>query len=232
MTTEATEADGREHERRDVSTFALDVFWASGRSGDAVLEAHVASCSPCRGYLASLDALGAGPAPRLAPLPPPVRRRWALPVAATLAMAAAFAVIARPRGAEEPGYVGAKGTPAVQLLVHREHDTHIWDGRAPVHPGDALALRVACEGLRWVTVASPGPSGWARLSESACPGRDEPLPFTLHVNDAPGDEKLAVVLSPRAIDDATMQAAIAEPQRVPDVWVVSMMLPKETETDR
>ena len=202
------------------------------------LAAHVAECDRCRGYLASLDALRASglPALRLPEAPPPlslVRRRWALPVAAVLALAAAFAVVARsPAPAPEDRYVGAKGTPAVLLLVHRDHDTHVWDGRTPIHPGDALALRVACEGLKWVTVASPGPGGWARLSASACPSHDEPLPFTLQVNDEPGDEKLAVVLSQKEIDDATMRTAIADPQRAPEMWVVSMVLPKQTEIER
>ena len=37
------------------STFALDVYWTSGRAEDAQLEHHVAGCPPCRAYLAMLD---------------------------------------------------------------------------------------------------------------------------------------------------------------------------------
>ena len=41
----------------EVSTFALDVYWAAGQSGDPSLDAHVAGCDRCRAYLCRLDAL-------------------------------------------------------------------------------------------------------------------------------------------------------------------------------
>jgi hypothetical protein len=128
--------------------------------------------------------------------------------------------------------VGIKGTPAVQLLLHRDHDTRLWDGHSPLHPGDALALRVACEGLKRVVVATPGPGGWIRLSSDACPTGDDPLPFTLQVDSEPGDEKLAVVLSQDELDDGTLQKAIAETRRSADTWVLSFVMPKETEKNR
>jgi len=74
----------------DVSTIALDVYWASGRSGDAALESHVAGCDRCRAYLASLDSLAeSGP---VLPFPAPskskaTRRQWAVPVIGALALA-------------------------------------------------------------------------------------------------------------------------------------------------
>ena len=39
-------------EHAGVSTLTLDVYWASGQSGDAALDAHIAGCSRCRAYLA------------------------------------------------------------------------------------------------------------------------------------------------------------------------------------
>jgi hypothetical protein len=225
-------------EGEELSTFALDVYWASGRPRDAAVEAHLARCERCQGYLANLDSLQAK-----APRPPfvgarPVmpRRRWALPVAAAsaLALAAGFFLLlrGRPADTEASSYVGVKGTPAVQLLVHRDRETRLWDGRSPVHPGDALALRVACEGLKRVVVAAPGREGWERLSGTACPEHDEPLPFTLKVDREPGDEHVVVVLSQDDIDERTLQRAIAESRRTADVWVVSFVLPKETETEQ
>jgi hypothetical protein len=226
MSTEGTSGNSQ----GDVSTFALDVYWASGRSGDASLESHLAGCDRCRAYLASLDALAeSASAPAL-----PARRaggasvrRWAAPVIGALALAAGLALVFRP-----DHYVGIKGTPAVQLLLHRDHDTRLWDGHSPLHPGDALALRVACEGLKRVVVAAPAQAGWARLSSVGCPTNDEPLPFTLQVDDEPGDEKLAVVLSQDELDDGTLQKAIAETRRTADVWVLSYVMPKETEKNR
>ncbi len=217
----------------DVSTFTLDVYWAQGRSGDATLDAHVASCERCRAYLASLDGLAQnGPTlPALAALPSkrvrPIERRWVLPLVGSLSLAAGLALFVYSRPPSER-YVGIKGTPAVQVLLHRDRDTRIWDGRSPLRPGDALALRVACEGLKHVVVATPGESGWSPLSSTACPAGDDPLPFTLQVDSEPGDEKLAVVLSQDELDLATLQKAIAETRRSADVWVSSFVMPKET----
>jgi hypothetical protein len=218
-----------------VSTFALDVYWASGRSGDAVLDTHVAACDRCRAYLANLDALAeSGPALPTMPKrsPSALRRSRALPLAGALALAAGLALYVYGRPPPSDGYVGIKGTPAVQLLLHRDHDTRLWDGHSPLHPGDSLALRVACEGLKRVVVAAPGTGGWSRLSSNPCPAGDDPLPFTLQVDSEPGDEKLAVVLSQDELDDDTLQKAIAETRRSADVWVLSFVMPKETEKNR
>jgi hypothetical protein len=218
----------------EVSTFALDVYWAQGRTGDASLEAHVAGCERCSAYLASLDGLAQSSAalPVLSALPAKraARRPWVMPVAGALALAAgvALALSVHLRGQPGQGYVGIKGTPAVQLLLHRDRDTHLWDGHSPLHPGDALAVRVACEGLKRVVVATPGESGWSPLSSTACPAGDDPLPFTLQVDSEPGDEKLAVVLSQDELDLDTLQKAIAETRRTADVWVSSFVMPKET----
>jgi hypothetical protein len=237
MTTPITLATATERPGSDVSTFALDVYWAAGRSGDDTLAAHVTDCARCREYLASLDALEAKspPLPALPSPSPAARPRWIVPMAGVLALAAGVALYVKTRAiAPAPDdYVGVKGTPAVQLLVHRARETRIWDGRSPVHPGDALALRVACEGMKRVAVAAPASgAGWARLSSAACEDGDAPLPFTLQVDDAPGDEKLAVVLSRDDLDEGALQRAIAEGKRAADVWVVSFVMPKETEKNR
>jgi hypothetical protein len=219
----------------EVSTFTLDAYWASGKPADATLEQHLAGCARCRAYLASLDHdAGRLPSSVTVPAAPARRRRrWALPsaVATVLALAACALLLVRGRPTE-PGYVGAKGTPAVELLLHRRSDTWIWDGRSPVRPGDALALRVSCEGLQHVAVAAPGARGWTRLSEATCPGPDEALPFTLVVDDQPGDERLAVVLSRDALDDESLRRAVLEEQRAGDVWTVAFLLTKTTEIER
>ncbi len=255
----------------DVSTFELDVYWASGRRADLDLESHIAGCARCLAYLARLQELAledrpesrpespaaVAPHPGLAPVgtggrsrsevrvltrsygggsgggDEPGTRRWALPsaIGAGLALAAGVLLLVRGRPPERE-YVATKGTPAVQVLVHRSADTWIWDGHSPVRPGDSLALRVACEGLDHVAVASPGAQGWGRIAEVDCPVGGAPLPFTLVVDEAPGDEHLAVVLSRGALDDDTLRGAIGESLHAQDVWVAGFVLPKEMGSER
>jgi hypothetical protein len=227
-------------EHASVSTLTLDVYWASGRSGDPALEAHVTECERCQAYLAGLAALE-GPAlpalsgpPKPAPATP-IQRRWRRVTAmagGALALAASLVLVLRTRPTPLEGYVGIKGTPAVQVLVHRDLDTRVWDGQSPVRPGDALALRVACEGLRHVAVAAPGPGGWVRLSDAPCPTESAPLPFTLVVDGEPGEERLALVLSEDPIDEQTLRAAIEETRRTGEVWAVQFVLPKTIEVPR
>jgi hypothetical protein len=242
-----------EKEHGEVSAFTLDVYWASGRSGDAALDAHIAGCSRCQAYLESLAALEAAavregkqlhapdpegakgaPAPG-SPVPATIKPRWRRVVAAAggaLALAASVFAVIRTRPPAPEGYVGVKGAPAVQVLVRRDRDTRVWDGRAPIRPGDALALRVACEGLGHVAVAGHGPTGWARLSDAACPTDGAPLPFTLIVDGEPGEERIALVLSREAMDDRALREAIEETRRTRDVWAVELVLPKATGSER
>ena len=66
------------------STFALDVYWASGRRGDPALEEHITGCARCRAYLAGLEALAESRAPAAIAVRDGTerrRRRWALPSA-------------------------------------------------------------------------------------------------------------------------------------------------------
>jgi hypothetical protein len=218
------------------TTFVLDVYWASGCVPDGSVERHLLDCPRCQGYLGGLEALRrvARSAPPPAPASPVRRfrlpggpRRNVWPALAAIAVAAALVVVFRATRVTTGNYVESKGAPAVQVLVRRGGTTRIWDGRTPMHPGDALALRVACEGLPHVAVASPAEREWRRLSDVACPGPGDPLPFTLIVDDQPGDEKLALVLSQTEINDTRLRRAIAEAQQTKDVWVVHLVLPKE-----
>jgi hypothetical protein len=234
-------------EKDELSPFELDVYWASGRPADAGIERHVERCTRCRAYLESLDVGQAASPPVVAPVAlapssasatspaarPRPRRRWALPLAGALALAASAVLVARTTLLTPHDYVAVKGAPGVQLLVHRGGETRIWDGRSPVRPGDSLALRVSCEGLAHVAVAAPAPTEWRRLSaDAACPASGDPLPFTLVVDDQPGGERLAVVLSRDALDDGRLRRAIEQEERTASVWVVQLELRKVTETDR
>lgn len=229
----------KEKRESDVSTFELDLHWASGRPRGTPLELHVAECERCRAYLASLEAIAAAapsepralalqasPLPGIVPRASRTPRAWALPTFGAVALAATVVLLVRSLSTPPSAYVAMKGTPAVELLIHRDQTTEVWDGRSPVHPGDSLALRVACEGLREVAVASPGRAGWGRLSETPCPATGAALPFTLLVDDQPGDEQLAIVLSQDRLDDAMLSRAIEQAERDGEVWVVNLVLPK------
>jgi hypothetical protein len=219
------------------STFALDAHWMAGRPGDPALEAHLATCAACRAYLASLDAAAASDAPRAGA---PVRPRRAVKflfqsaaaAAGVLALAAAVTLFVRTRSAVDAhdDYVGIKGTPAVQLLVRRDGRTTIWDGASKVHPGDALALRVVCEGLAHAAVVArdphAAPARWSRLSDAPCPATPAVLPFTLNVDGQPGDERLAVILSKTPLDDRALEAAAEGDTRSSTVWTTRFLLPK------
>ena len=122
----------------------------------------------------------------------------------------------------------------MQVLVHRDHDTRVWDARTPVRPGDALALRVACEGApaRHRRGAGSGPGRVDAPLRRALPRRGATLPFTLTVDAEPGDERLAVVLSQDPLDDHALDEAIAEARRTREVWTVKLFLPKRAEGGR
>lgn len=218
------------------STFALDVYWASGRAGDPELARHVEECAACRAYLAMLAETDAGTErvsavhPRALPAP----RRVAAPtIAAVLALAAGVALFigTRPGTPNEPGYVGVKGTPSVQLLVHHGSETKIWDGRSPVHAGDAIALRAACGDLAHASVAAVDPARgeWTRLSDAPCPkgGGEDVLPFTLVVHGQSRSERIAVVMSTERLPDDELRRAAGDAEQSARTWVARFEIPEE-----
>jgi hypothetical protein len=226
-------------EMHPVSRFELDVHWSSGRPAEATIEAHVLACGACQRYLAHLDRIAAEPAPAWNPgrarssggPRAATWRRWVglTGSAAAVALGALIYLRARPAAHEgDPGaYVGVKGSPAVQVLVRTPAGTSVWDGRAPVHPRDALALEVACEGFARVAVAAPSQGGgWTRLAEAECVRAPLLLPFTLVIDEQPEDERVAIVFSSERVDDGALTAAIEGEARTRDAWVVGLVLPK------
>lgn len=227
------------------STLMLDVHWASRAAPDEVLARHLSSCERCASYLAHLDAIAAARPANVLALPPArlkpseggrawrereVRRPWAWALAGALVLAGAVGLVllkSRERASEV--YVASKGSPAVQLIVRRGDRSTIWDGHAPVRPRDVLALRAACEGFERVSVAAVrSPDGvWERLADAKCLSNpSDPLPLTLVVDDQPGGEHLAVVLSRTSPDEATLQAAARRTLRNGALWTVRFDLPK------
>jgi hypothetical protein len=97
-----------------------------------------------------------------------------------------------------------------------------------VHAGDALALLVACEGFSHVAVTGVTPKGVGpRLFDGVCPADPAPLPFTLVPDEEPGPERIAVVLSARPLDAASLEAMVGAETRSRDVWVVRLTFAKQ-----
>jgi hypothetical protein len=215
---------------RHWSTFEIDVAWAEGLPAHPELAAHLGECAECAAYVEQLRALDAMP---VTAGRPKARTRWVTPVAASLALAAAVLLFLRhrPPSADEAtgGYVGVKGgTPASMLLLKRGEATRPWDGREPIRPGDVVALHVACEGYRHVSVVAKDGARWVRVSETECPREPGILPFTLVVDERPGDEELGVVFTRATIGEGAASEAMASGAAPSESWVVRFVLPKET----
>lgn len=130
---------------------------------------------------------------------------------------------------DESSYVGIKGVPAAQALVRRDGKIRVWDGAARIRPGDALALGLACEQFTRAAVYARGPTGNTRLWSGDCPrGPNPTLPFTLVVDDEPGRERFALVLSREPLDDARSTRAIQASTRGADIWTIDFTFEKET----
>jgi hypothetical protein len=103
----------------------------------------------------------------------------------------------------------------------------VWDGRAPVHPGDANGERVACEDFSHVAIAAG--EGPLRAWDGPCPApaSDLPLPFTFVVDGKPGRESFAVVFSRERLDDAGLGATVRAAVRDRHVWTLTFDFAKE-----
>ena len=207
------------------STFALDLHWATR---DPEIEAHVAGCERCGAYVAHLRELDGKP------LAVPARRRRAWRWPALAAFVAAAAVVAFvlwhrpaptqthiPRGT----YVAAKSAPALQVLLQRDGQLHVWEGGQRIRGNDKLALRVACEAMTHVTVLVRDRQQWTQTFAGTC--TDEVLPFTLVVDSEPGEERIAVVLSAGAIDQDAAARAADQQTRTATVWALQSIFTKE-----
>jgi hypothetical protein len=66
-----------------------------------------------------------------------------------------------------------------------------------------------------------------RAAEAACPSQPGVLPFTLVVDERPGDEELGVVFTTEKADERAATTAVASELSPPQTWVVRFVLPKE-----
>jgi hypothetical protein len=213
------------------STFALDLYWAADASRDPELETHVAACERCRAYLDHLRTVDA----RDLVLPArarPVRKSVIAAFAFAVVLAAAILLWLRgrepaERTREAPTYVATKSAPAVQVLVRRDGATRLWEAEAKLRGHDALALRVACEAMTRVAVLVAEHGEWKQTFTGAC--QNDVLPFTLVVDDEPGDERVAVVLGRAPLDEDSARHAAELQIKTADIWALTFVFAKESQ---
>jgi hypothetical protein len=68
---------------------------------------------------------------------------------------------------------------------------------------------------------------WVRLFDGTCPADPSPLPFTLIPDEQPVQERIAVVLSTRPLDENSLSTVVGTETRSSDVWVVRLTFAKQ-----
>lgn len=211
------------------SYLALDSL-ALGAS-DAATAAHVSSCGRCSTYLAELQP---SPMPeRVRQLEQERRPGWLsgirLPHLAAVCAAAVLAAIVLP-GVFRHQDLAAKGSPSVAVYVKHGASVSLWDGRAPVSPGDGLQLKVAPAGFSRVTVASVAAAKVVELIASEINPRGETtLPRSWTLDAEPGPEVLLIVFSRAPLSPADLRAARDDLPRTRRLWSTRVELFKRME---
>jgi len=233
------------------SSFALDAF----RLGlDRAPATHVSGCSRCTGWLAAQEQLEAEMAPLWVPAPPTSRRTargfWrylglALPVAVG---AATLFLIARPRAPTEI----AKGPAALAKIARARAGVVSWlSPTDDLAPNDAIRIFMNRQDRsdRYVLVGSvDGSQQLARFYPTDGQGCSVPLPAageaidgSILIDEAPGPERLVVLVSHQplcwpTVGDAVRRFALGAP--LPEellsngVHATRVVLPKRPGTDR
>ena len=194
------------------SSFAWDDHDIHGTPFPEAVARHVDGCPRCRVAAerreASRQVFAARVAwplrQRLATAP---RRRWTLwPTSLIVAAAAAaslFAVIQLRRPDAGP-YIGAKGDVAIELAGRRGGRVFPVDSDTIAEPGDELELTVrAAAGSPYVLVGSVDGTGWfSPFYPTTLDGHSLPVPAggrplepPIVLDDAPGPERIVIVLS-------------------------------------
>jgi hypothetical protein len=212
------------------SSLQLDAL--SLGAGEASTAAHVKECARCAAHLSRVEQnlpvpswvgeLGSSQRGRL-------RRRfwlyrWSL-VAVVVVAGGAALVRLKPRTAEQLD-PGAKGTPSIAVYIKRGGAVSLWDGQAPVQPGDAVQLKVAAEGYSRVTVSAVQEGMLTQLYAGPAAG-ETLLPRSWTVDDAPGPEVMLVAFSRSPLSKAGQEAALASLPRTREIWATRLQLAKE-----
>ncbi|HVY38976.1 MAG TPA: hypothetical protein VHM31_13620 [Polyangia bacterium] len=229
------------------SDFALDAF----RLGlDRAPAAHVAGCTRCTAWLAAQAQLEGEVAHLWVPARRPPRRPWRLlglgvPVAAA---AAVLLLLARPKPPTET----AKGSAATVEIARSRAGVVSWlSPDDDLAPNDAIRMFVNRHDSsdRYVLAGSvDGSEQLARFYPMDGQGCSVPLPAagealdgSIAIDEAPGPERLVVVVSHEplcwpAVAEAVRRFALGAPASgdlaANGVHASRLVVPKRSETDR
>jgi hypothetical protein len=184
------------------SRLQLDAY-ALGAKDDATA-AHAETCPDCSAHLQAVRVQL--PVPSWVPgatQPPRPRWRWAAAVAALATVAVIGFLV--PKGATDE--VTAKGAPTVQVWVNHSGRAAIWDGAAPLHPGDMVRFDVASAGYRQLTVVELQDGQLYQVLHSAPVAPHETSP-AWRVDDEGTREEIGVLLSNGPLSEAELRASL------------------------
>jgi hypothetical protein len=211
------------------SMLQLDALSLGGEEASTV--AHVQGCARCAAYVARVRQELPVPAWVRELDRPPHRAhdsswlfRSSLVAAVALFAAGGVLVQVKYRGAEQSDR-GAKGMPSIAVYIKRDGVVSLWDGQAPVQPGDALQLKVAAGAYSRVTVAALQDGTLRELYAGSAAGEGL-LPRSWTVDDAPDPEVLLVAFSRSPLTKAGQEAALATLPRTREIWATRLQLAK------
>jgi hypothetical protein len=211
------------------SMLRLDAF--SLGADDAVAAAHLRECARCAAHVTRVQ--------QTLPIPNWVRElgtsprrrhgkwswlyRWSIAFVLALTVGAVL-LRAKPWKPDQSDR-GMKGTPSVAVYVKRDGAVSLWDGRAPLQPGDAVQLKVAPRGYSRVAVSALQDGALTPLYEGPATG-EALLPRSFTVDDAPGPEVLLIAFSRSPLTPAGQEAALAKLPRTEEVWATRLQFVK------
>jgi hypothetical protein len=213
------------------SDFKLDDLDIHGGAVPPEIAAHLASCAHCSARRAARAALRAefhaevatdlwrAIQRRQAAVP---GRRWRLWMGMPVLAAAAATILLIAWPGQKPGiYTGPKGGPSLEVFCRRADQTFRLEPGQPLVPGDELRFlpQAAPPQARYILIGSVDGGGrytpfypsHANDQSVPLPPQGEALPGGIRIDDAPGPERLLVILSLRPISVASA-ASIAEAQ--------------------
>ncbi|TNE92281.1 MAG: hypothetical protein EP330_02135 [Deltaproteobacteria bacterium] len=203
---------------------------------EAEAKAHLETCDRCRGRLTAQENHRA--AFELRPVPEAIReakgevirpqfgvRRW-LPAVAL----AAVAVLALQLGGPVEPDTRTKGTAVAEAWLDDGGDGHALAPGEVVHQGDRIQLRFKRPPLPQVTLAGVDGTGaveiYGRWTAEGEAERWQTAPFSLRLDDTPGDIQVALIFSGDELSDrAVKQAVTGSPPK--GVQVRRLLLDKE-----
>jgi len=201
-------------------------------AADPATAAHVQACARCAAHIARVQQslpvpawvreLGASPRRRIRGWS--WLHRWSM-VGVTVLFAGAVLLRTQPWNSDHVDR-RAKGAPSIAVYIKHQGSVSLWDGQAPVQPGDAVQLKVAPEGYPRVTVSALQDGTLTPLYEGTAAG-ETLLPRSWTLDDAPGPEVLLIAFSRSPLTKAGQEAALATLPRTSEVWATRLQLVKK-----